>query len=261
MGILSRISKVLESNLNSIVERAEDPAKMLDQAIEDMKRGRQEARDAIIEAKTQKRLLERKRDKALADAQGYEARAMQALQAGDEDKARKALELKIAAEQRATAETSAIEEQANQITQLEGAERELERRLSEMPARRAALIARQAAAQAKGARSGAATKAQSSVANALDAFDRMEERIIRAEVEAEVVSESDPALLEAGPPINVEAEKALQDLKAKMKALPSGETPSAPPAPEPDPEAEAAAATAAAVDDNLAALKEKLGES
>lgn len=253
MGILSRISKVLESNLNSLVERAEDPAKMLEQAIEDMKKGRAEARDAIIEAKTQKRLLERKRDKALADAQGYEARAMQSLQNGDEDRARKALELKIAAEQRATAETSAIEEQANQITQLEGAERELERRLSEMPARRAALIARQAAAQAKGAKLGATTKAKNSVSNALEAFDRMEERIIRAEVEAEVVSESDPAMLDAGPPINVEAERALEALKAKIKALPSGKAEEAP-AEEPP-----VAASSSAVDDNLAALKEKLG--
>ncbi len=257
MGILSRISKVLESNLNNLVERAEDPAKMLEQAIEDMKRGRQEARDAIIEAKTQKRLLERKRDKALADAEGYEARAMQSLQNGDEDRARKALELKIAAEQRATAETSAIEEQANQITQLEGAERELERRLSEMPARRAALLARQAAAQAKGAKSGATTKAKNSVANALDAFDRMEERIIRAEVEAEVISESDPALLEAGPPINVEAERALEALKAKMKALPSGK---APEAEAPDAPDDSAAAAASVVDDHLASLKQKLGQ-
>ncbi len=254
MGILSRISKVLESNLNSIVERAEDPAKMLEQAIEDMKRGRQEARDAIIEAKTQKRLLQKKRDKALVDAEGYEARAMQALQNGDEDRARKALELKIAAEQRAAAETSAIEEQTNQITQLEGAERELERRLSEMPARRAALIARQAAAQAKGAKMGATTKAKNSVANALDAFDRMEERIIRAEVEAEVISEGDPALLEAGPPINVEAERALQALKAKMKALPSGAEAEPEPPEAPDP------AAASAVDDHLAELKQKLGQ-
>ena len=36
MGILSRLSKVLESNLNALVEKAEDPATMLAQAIEDM---------------------------------------------------------------------------------------------------------------------------------------------------------------------------------------------------------------------------------
>ena len=192
MGIISRISKVLESNLNSVLERAEDPIKMLDQAIEDMKRGKEEARAAIIEAKTQKRLLEKRRDKGRADAAAYEKKAMQALKNGDESLARKAVELKLAAEQRAAAEDSAILEQETQIEQLMLAERELDQRLSQLPARKAALLARQAAAQAKGARVGAADKAKNSVASALDAFDRMEEKIIRAEVEAEVIQESDP---------------------------------------------------------------------
>lgn len=217
MGILSRISKVLESNVNALVERAENPAKMLDQAIEDMKKGQREAREAIIEAKTQKRLLERKRDKAIAEVEACEQRAIQALQAGYEDKARKYLELKLSAEQKASAEDVAIDEQDRQIDQLVVAERELDQRLAQMPARRAALLARQSAAQARGAKTGAANKAQSSVAAALDAFDRMEEKIIRAEVEAEVVSE------ETGPgpdlmlPSTTDADRALNALKAKLQ--------------------------------------------
>lgn len=260
MGILSRLSKVLESNLNSLVERAEDPAKMLEQAIEDMKRGKEEARQAIIEAKTQKRLLERRRDKARADAAGYERRAMQALKKGDEDLARKAVELKLASEQKAEAEDSAIAEQESQIEQLTLAERELDQRLSQLPARRAALMARQAAAQAKGARVGAAAKAKNSVSSALDAFDRMEEKIIRAEVEAEVIHEKDPhsLLLDSGASLNQETDDALAALKAKMmKELPetTGQTPTpevqdaelVEEEPEPD-----------AVEDSLAELKAKL---
>ncbi|MCA9553159.1 MAG: PspA/IM30 family protein [Myxococcales bacterium] len=223
MGILSRISKVLESNLNALVEKAEDPAKMLDQAIEDMRRGKEEARAAIIEAKTQKRLLERKRDKGLADAQAYERKALQALKNNDEGLARKAIELKLAAEQRAAAEDSAVQEQESQIAQLSAAERELDQRLSQLPARKAALMARQAAAQAKGARVGAAAKAKNSVSGALDAFERMEEKIIRAEVEAEVIQERDPhsLLLDAGS-FDHETDEALALLKAKMlKELPA----------------------------------------
>ena len=79
MGILSRISKVLESNLNALIEKAEDPAKLLDQAIEDMKKGKNEAREAIIEAKSQKRLNEARRDKALVEAVDFEKKAMAAL--------------------------------------------------------------------------------------------------------------------------------------------------------------------------------------
>ena len=255
MGIFSRLSKVLESNINSLVERAEDPAKMLEQAIEDMKKGRNEARAAIIEAKTQKRLLERRRDKALADAEGYERRAMTALKSEDEDTARKAVELKLAAEQRAHAEEAAIAEQDNQIEQLSTAERELERRLAELPARRAALVARQAAAQARGARIGAASKAKNSVSSALDAFDRMEEKIIRAEVEAEVISENQPPLMDIGPE-RTDADEALALLKAKVQAqLPSGlESDEPPETPNESPATEAPSP----VEDNLAALKAKL---
>src|SRR5215470_13321930 len=175
MGILSRISKVLESNLNALIDKAEDPAQMLDQAIEDMKKGRAEARQAIIEARTQKKLLERKRDKALQESAELEKKAMLALKANDEALARKLLQMKVTADQRAETEGSAAAEQESQITQLEAAEKELERRLSEMPAKRAALMARQAAAQARGARAGTSRKANDSVSQALEAFERMEE--------------------------------------------------------------------------------------
>src|SRR5688500_17860754 len=255
MGILERMRKVLESNLNALVERAEDPAKMLDQAIEDMKRGRNEARQAIIDAKTQKRLLEKKRDKAVAEAQTLERKAMAALKANDETLARRFLELKISAEQRRDAEDTAINEQENQIRQLEAAEKELERRLAEMPAKRATLLARQSAAVAKGARVGAASKHTTSVSSALEAFDRMEEKVIRAEAEAEVVSADRGGIdIDTSSIDNMGVEDALKQLKAKMVAqLPSGQEPkeeAAPPKAEkkkPDP-----------VEDSLADLKAKL---
>ena len=254
MGILSRISKVLESNVNALVDRAEDPAKMLDQAIEDMKKGHREARAAIVEAKTQRRLLERKLDKTQSEAESLEQRAVRALRDSDEANARRFLELKLAADQRAAAELTALEEQDSQIEQLMAAERELEIRLSQLPARRAALLARQSAAQAKGVRVGAASKAKNSVSTALDAFERMEERIIRAEVEAEVISESGPSHLLDVPAADPggDASAALEALKGRLAGeLPAktgeGSTPKQLP-------------EKSAVDDSLAALKAKLDE-
>ncbi|MEM9115638.1 MAG: PspA/IM30 family protein [Myxococcota bacterium] len=266
MGILRRISKVLESNLNSLVERAEDPGKMLEQAIDDMKKGQQEARAAIVEAKTTKRLIERKRQKAEDDAAGYERKAEMALEKGDEDLARRALELKLTAEERLNAEAEAIAEQDRQIEQLEAAEHELARRLAEMPAKRAALLARQAAAQAKGARVGASSKAQNSVHNALAAFDRMEEKVIRAEVEAEVSHPDSPELLDPGSDRRSRTDDALDQLRAKVaaKQIEAGdaefeaiedEEASAESAAEPE------APSADAVEDSLSALKKKLGKS
>ncbi len=267
MGILSRISKVLESNLNAIVDRAEDPGKMLDQAIEDMRRGRHEARQAIIEAKTQKRLLEKKRDKAKAESIELERKAMQALKGSDESLAKKFLEMKIAADQRVEAEGTAISEQDSQISHLQTAEKELERKLDEMPAKRAALLARQSAAQAKGARVGATSKAHNSVSAALDAFERMEWLGADPEVEAEVVGDGHPALPENASLESLKAEEALLALKSKMthqlasgepesKAEPQEAQASPPPAAAPEPEAPAPDP----VSDSLAELKAKLNQ-
>ena len=251
MGILSRISKVLESNVNALIERAEDPAKMLEQAIDDMKRGRAEAQEALIAAKTEKRLSDKRRDKALAEAAELERRAMKALEAGDETLARRYVEQKLAAEERGEAEATGAEEHDNQIAQLEAASRELDRRLQQMPAKRAALLARKSAAEARGGRTGATSKASSAVAGAMEAFDRMEEKIIRAEVEAEVRGTGDPLLLDAGPLESLKADEALTALKAKMAAqLPSGKEE----APEPAEES-----ASSAIDDSLAELKSRLG--
>lgn len=250
MGIFSRISKLLESNVSALVDRAEDPAKLLDQAIDDMKKGQKETRDAIIEAKTQKRLIERRFDKAREEEEAAERRAMQALQAGDEALAKRCLEIKIQAGNRASAELAAIEEQEAQIEQLVAAEAQLAQRLQALPARRAALVARQSAAQARGAKTGSTAKAK--VAAALEAFERMEEKIIRAEVEAEVASESTGlAPPELVLPASVEADRALDELRSKMAAeLPASVSDPAPPAPDGDLEA--------AVEDSLADLKAKL---
>jgi phage shock protein A len=250
MGILSRISKVLESNLNALVDKAEDPAKILDQAIEDMKKGRMEAKQAIIEAKTQKKLLEKKREKALLEAAELEKKAMLALKAGDEALARKLLELKITAEHKAETEGSLAQEQESQVQQLEIAEKELDRRLEEMPAKRAALLARQATAQAKGARAGQTGKAKDSVSNALQAFERMEEKVMRQEVEAEVLVESNPRLLDTSALDRVATDEALAALKAKMAAgqLSAGETKKKP----------GERASSDPIEDTLAQMKAKL---
>src|SRR5688572_27010777 len=111
MGILSRISKVLESNLNALLDKAEDPQKMLDQAIEDMKKGRADARTAIVEARTSQRLLEKKRDKAAAESADLERKAMFALKANDEGLARKLLEAKMEADRKIELDGNAAAEQ------------------------------------------------------------------------------------------------------------------------------------------------------
>lgn len=250
MGIFSRISKVLESNLTALVERAEDPAKVLDQAIEDMKEGREEARKAIIDAKTELRLSEKRRDVAQKEAAELEKKAMKALEIGDEGLARRLLEAKLTADQKAAAEDAVVESHNATLGQLQAAERDLDQRLREMPARRATILARKATAEARGGRIGSG-KGQNAVAGALEAFGRIEEKVTRAEVEAEVRSDLEPKPIDLRALDKAATDDALKALKAKMTAqLPASTAPTAAPA----------SSTHSAVEDSLAALKAKLAK-
>lgn len=88
MAIFDRFNRVLKSNLNSLVDRAEDPGKLLDQTVIEMetelKRSRQ---DLVTQLGTAKR-LEKKVGEANEEVTGWENKAVLALRAGDEDLAR-----------------------------------------------------------------------------------------------------------------------------------------------------------------------------
>ncbi|MBI2374159.1 MAG: PspA/IM30 family protein [Deltaproteobacteria bacterium] len=251
MGVFSRIAKLFESNVNALLDRAEDPAKVLDQAIDDMRKGREETRKAVVDAKTELKLSEKRRDKSMAEARAYESKALSALQAGNEEVARTLLEKKIEAEERAGHEEAIIESHGAQVRELVATEKAIERQLKELPAKRSALLARQSAANARGA--GAPGKAKSSVAEALEAFERVEEKVVRAEVEAEVNTDMQPSsllLIAAPSETEARADRLLEELKVKVRGqLAAG--PSAKPA---APQTQ----RSVRVDDSLALLKAKL---
>ncbi|MBI4821073.1 MAG: PspA/IM30 family protein [Deltaproteobacteria bacterium] len=252
MGVFSRIAKLFESNVNALLDRAEDPAKVLDQAIDDMKKGREETRKAVVDAKTELKLAQKRRDKAIAEARAYESKAMSALESGNEQVARALLEKKIEAEERAGNEDTLIESHGAQVKELVATDKAIERQLKELPAKRSALLARQAAANARGA--GAPGKAKSSVHEALQAFDRVEEKVVRAEVEAEVNTDMQPPnlLLIAAPSATEErTDQLLLELKSKIRGQLTAGAPvkAAPPV---------ADNRAGRVDDSLALLKAKL---
>lgn len=88
MGILSRFGDIISSNINALLDKAEDPEKMIDQylrnASEDLAEVKQETAAVMAEEKRCKRLL----DETNADVAKYEDLAKKALKAGNEDDAR-----------------------------------------------------------------------------------------------------------------------------------------------------------------------------
>ena len=91
MGILSRLSTMIRSNLNDLIARAENPEKMLNQIIEDMRgqlaQAKQEVAVAIADERKLRRQVQDERDQKT----DWERRAKLALREGRDDLARQAL--------------------------------------------------------------------------------------------------------------------------------------------------------------------------
>lgn len=220
MGVLGRLNQVVKSNLNSLVDRAEDPHKLISQTIDDLQAEVKRARKELLETLgTAKRLL-KKQDEHLAEAADWERKATLALREGDDGLAREALRIKLDTERRAEDVAAQARQQENLAGEMRSTLEEVERKIEDLKARKSSLAAQVRRARDEGG--GAQTAIRS---GAFAELDRMVGRIdqLEAEVEAADVLEE---------PRRAEVEARFRELERKSR---SGE-----------------------VEDQLAALKKKL---
>jgi phage shock protein A len=189
MGIFDRMNRVVKSNLNSLVESAEDPGKLIEQTVIDLEAELRKAKgDLVTQLGTAKRLA-KKVEEAEQEVVGWENKAVLALKAGDEDLAREALRMK----QSAKKTKDNIERQAgtaaSEASKLESTIETVEQRVEDLKARKATL-----AAQVRTARETSATGSGRFGGGALGELDRLTGKIdqLEAEVEASSVLDEDP---------------------------------------------------------------------
>ncbi len=84
-GILDRISTILRSNINSALDKAEDPEKMLDQIIRDMNDAIEQAKGQVATVIAQEKMLEAERLGAERQSKEWEDKAQRAIKAGRDD--------------------------------------------------------------------------------------------------------------------------------------------------------------------------------
>ena len=197
MGAFSRLNRVFQSNVNALLDRAEDPDKIIQSTLDEMREGLKDAkRDMITSLGTAKRLAEEAQT-AAEEAARWEERAALAVRAGDDGLARDALRQKLIAEQDAMAKTSQSDAAKRAVTDLEQAIERLEARRSDLEARKGTL-----AAQVRAARTSAAGPTAGTASSDLDGLTS---RIDAMEAEIEVAQTlEDPRK---------------QDLEAKFAAL------------------------------------------
>jgi len=221
MGIFGRMADVLKSNVNDLIDNAENPEKLLKQIIREIEdnidKSKQETAKILAEAKR----LEKEVDVKAKAVDEWTKRAEMAVDNDDDDLARKAIERKklhgdeLETLSRRMNETQSAVEQMKQNTQL------LKEKLSEARAKHTSLSARSSAAQT-------AKKVQKQVAELSDPskvlgkFEKLERRVEDMESEASAMADVNAATDELEREFvdkekNLEVDSELAALKAKRK--------------------------------------------
>jgi phage shock protein A len=207
MGIFDRMGKVIQSNLNSLLDKAEDDKKLVNLNLDEMdvqiKSGHQE----VIQAVAAEKQLKKKSDELRADVERWDKRAELALKSGDEALAREALKQKKRAGAEADlAEKVRVEQRDVAVRMKEELDR-MKEKLSELKMRKGTIVAR-----AQQARGGSTSEQLGSKggSSAFDNFRRMEEKIEGREAEGLAMAEVEEALGKG---------QKSEDLEAKFRDL------------------------------------------
>ncbi|MDH5672249.1 MAG: PspA/IM30 family protein [Myxococcales bacterium] len=187
MGFFSRLAEVIKSNLNDLINRAEDPEKMLDQVVVDMRAQLVEAKKQVAVAIADEKKLERQAQKEAAVAAEWEKKAMLAVRAGDDDLAKQALSRQRQLQEVADQYQAQWEKQKHAVEQLKTALRALNSKIEEANRKKGVLIARKRRADAM--KSIEETMAGMKEASAFETFERLERKVEQVEAEADAQSE------------------------------------------------------------------------
>jgi phage shock protein A len=245
MGLFDRISRVVRANLNDVVSKAEDPEKVLEQALIDMQEDLIELRQAVARAIATQKRTEQQYNKNLSEANTWQQRAQLALQKGEESLAKDALVRKKTVAEAANILKSQLDQQLGQVDTLKRNLISLESKISEAKTKKDMLKSRVAAAKAQEQLQTAVGKLGTS--SAMGAFERMEEKVLEMEARSQAAAEIGGADLENQFAL-LESSSDVDDELAAMKAsiagaptpqsLPAGTTPTAAPVTEVDAELE-----------------------
>jgi phage shock protein A len=227
MGVFQRLSDLLKANVNDLIDRAENPEKMVKQIIVDMQKELNTSTQAYGKAKASERLAERQYQNALKISQDWENKAKAALSQGDQELAKKALAKKVKADEDVANYKQMYDTISNQTEAIGNQVEILKSKLEEAKSRQAMLIARSQMAdtQKELAKNVGGFDASSS----LEKFDRMEEKIVRKEAEAaaytEIAGDNDADLKDDFEKIETDAkvDAELQRLMAEMNSTTNAE--------------------------------------
>jgi phage shock protein A len=186
MALLERVSTLLRANLNDLIEKAEDPERLLKQLVLDMENQLLQVKTQVAIAIADQHLLEKKRVEHEAEAAEWKRKAELAVGKGLDDLARGAIERALSFERLTASFTAQAEDQRLEADTLRQTLRKLDQKLSETRAQCEMLMAEHRRAKIVGR----AAHAQQHVGVAQEsALGRMKNRVRQSSAENAAVSE------------------------------------------------------------------------
>ncbi|MCL1475969.1 PspA/IM30 family protein [Argonema antarcticum] len=217
MGLIDRILRVIRANISNLIGEAEDPEKILEQTVQDMQEDLIQLRQAVAGAIATKKRTERDVSNAQSNAASWYSRAQLALQKGDDNLAREALNRRKSYQETASAMQAQLETQNTVINKLKQDLKTLESKIAEAKTKKDLYIARARSAQASQKLN--EMMGQFNPSGSVSAFERMEEKVLQLEAQSEALAqlgaddlEKKFAALEGGS----EIDRELEAMKAKM---------------------------------------------
>jgi phage shock protein A len=207
MGIFDRMGKVIQSNLNGLLDKAEDDKKLIELNLDEMDAQIKAGHLEVVQAVAAEKQLKKKAEELLADVDRWDKRAELALKSGDEALAREALKQKKRVSAEAASADKARAQQRDVALNMKDELERMKEKLAELKLRKGSIVAR---AQQARAGSGSEQLGARGGSSAFDNFKRMEEKIDGREAEGSAMAEVEEAL--------GKGEKA-EDLEAKFRDL------------------------------------------
>lgn len=215
MGIFDRMSRLIRANINDMIDRAEDPEKMIDQILRDMESNIRTARSQVAAMIAQEKELEADLNETKQLAAEWGAKAKRAVDAGKDDLAREALRRRRDNEENANVYEQQHQVQRQTVEKLKAQLAQLESKYQQTMSQRDSLIARQKRAVAS-KQVAEFTSVSLSPLDASSELDRMERKIRSTEAEAAAIGEIHDTSFDAQfaeLDYDLEIEKELEALK------------------------------------------------
>lgn len=186
MSIFSRVSDLVKANVNDLLDRAEDPEKMVKQIIIDMEKQVREATQALGQAMASEKQALNHLEKAKSNSMEWENKAKLALQSGNQDLAKKALANKVESDNNIESLQKSYDQMSMQTQELRSRVETLQQKLDEARQKQNMLIAR--ARMAEATESVATAVSGTNADSAFSKLEKMEQKVEAKEAAAEATA-------------------------------------------------------------------------